>query len=146
MVKTAIHRLAVGGAGNFARPFGGFHHQIVAPGGRRRNTKLRQRVNHNRGRDAFVILRFARHKGKTGIAEIVEHRAATAAAPRQTNVIFLHPARVALFPRVLRPANYDGIGVAPEEQHALGGRHLAEDALFHRQVKPGIVRIGNKQA
>ena len=69
----------------------------------------------------------------------VEYRAAAAAAAGQAHVIFFHPAGVALFPRVLRPANDHHIGVAPQKQHALGGGHLAENTLFNRKVEPGTV-------
>jgi hypothetical protein len=76
----------------------------------------------------------------------VEHRAAAAAATRQTHVVFFHTAGIALFPRVLRAADDHRIGIAPQKQHALGGGHLAENALFDRQVEPGIVRVRDKQA
>jgi hypothetical protein len=46
----------------------------------------------------------------------------------------------------LRAANDHRIGVTPEKQYALGSGHLAEDALFYREIKPGIVRVRDKQA
>ena len=47
---------------------------------------------------------------------------------------------------VLRATDDHRIGVPPEKQYALGGGHLAEDALFYREIKPGIVRVRDKQA
>ncbi len=146
MVEAAIHRFAVGGAGDLPVSLGSFHHQVVPPGRLCRHAERIQRVEHNRGRDGFIVLRFARHKGKAGIAQIVKHRAAAAAAASQTDVVLFHAPRIALFPRVLRAANDHCIGITPEKQHALGGGHLAEDALFHREIKPGIVRVRDKQA
>ncbi|MNV36390.1 hypothetical protein D3C71_1278650 [compost metagenome] len=145
-METAIFGFAIGRAGDFTVAFGGFDHQIVTPGRFRRHAEGVQRVEHNRGGDGFIVLRFPGHKGKAGITEVVEHRAATAAATGQTHVVLFHAPRVALFPRVLRAANDHRIGVTPEEQDALRGGHLAEDALFHREVEPGIVRVRDKQA
>ncbi len=76
----------------------------------------------------------------------MKHRATAAAAARQTNIVLFHAPGVALFPRVLRAANNHRIGVAPEKQDALGSGHLTEDALFNREIKPGIVRVRDKQA
>lgn len=76
----------------------------------------------------------------------MKHRAAAAAAARETDVVLFHTPRIALFPRVLRAADDHRIGVPPEKQYALGGGHLAEDALFYREIKPGIVRVRDKQA
>ncbi len=146
MVESPIHRFAIGRAGYLAVAIGRFHHQIVAPGGFSRHAERVKRMEHNGGRDGFVVFRFTRHKGKAGIAEIVEHRAAAAASACKTDIVLFHAPRVALFPRVLRASNNDSIGVAPEKQDALGGGHLAEDALFHREIKPGIVRVRDKQA
>jgi hypothetical protein len=33
-----------------------------------------------------------------------------------------------------------------QEQHPLGGRHLAENTLLDRQVEPGIVRVREQEA
>ncbi|SRN30760.1 Uncharacterised protein [Shigella flexneri] len=76
----------------------------------------------------------------------MEHRAATATAPRQADVIFFHPPGITLFPRVLRATNYYRVGIAPEKQNALRGGHLAKNTLFHRQVKPRVVRVRDEQA
>ena len=76
----------------------------------------------------------------------MKHRAAAAAPARQTDVVLFHTPGVALFPRVLCAADDHRIGVTPEKQDALGGGHLAEDALFNREIKPGIVRVRDKQA
>ncbi|MNN77657.1 hypothetical protein D3C81_1941420 [compost metagenome] len=73
----------------------------------------------------------------------MKHRPAAAAAPCQTNAILLHPPGIALFPRVLRLADHYGFGITPQEEDFLRG-HFAEDALFYRQIKPGIVGIGNQ--
>ncbi len=87
-------------------------------------------------------------KVKQGITEVMEYRAAAAATagPDGTLSSSITP-RITLFP--------PGFGARPmttvsalrhQEQHALGGGHLAENALLDRQVKPGIVRVRNKQA
>ncbi len=141
MVESPIHRFAIGRAGYLAVAIGRFDHQIVTSRGFSRHAERIERIKHNGGRDGFVVFRLARHKGKAGIAQIVEYRTAAAAAARQADVVLFHTAGVTLFPRILRAANNDRISVAPEKQDALGGRHLAEDALFYRQVKPGIVRV-----
>ncbi len=98
------------------------------------------------GGDGFIVFRFTGHKGKAGITEVMEYRAAAAATAGQTDIIFFHTPRITLFPRVLRASNDHRIRVAPQEQHALGGGHLAENALLDRQVKPGVIRVRNKQA
>src|SRR5699024_3840134 len=103
-------------------------------------------IDHNLRVDSYYVLRLASHKGKAGITEIVEHRAATAAAPRQADVIFFHPPGITLFPRVLCATNHHGVGIAPEKQNALRGGHLAKNTLFHRQVKPRVVRVRDEQA
>ncbi len=113
VVEAAIFGLAIGRAGDFAIAFGGLHHQIVAPGGLGRNAERIQGIKHNRGGDGFIVLRFAGHKGKAGIAEIVEHRAAAAAATRQAHVVLFHAPGVTLLPGVLRTANDHRIGIAP---------------------------------
>ena len=146
MMKTAVHRFAIGGSGNLAVAIVGFHDQIVAPGSLGGHAKRIQRREHDSGRNGFVVFRFARHKGKAGIAEVVEYRAAAAAAPGQPDVVLFHAPGIALLPRVLRAANHHGVGVAPQKQHPLGGRHLAENTLLDREVKPGVVGIGEQQA
>ena len=141
MVKTAVKGFAVGRTGDFTIAFGSFDHQVIAPGCFSRDAQRLQRSQYNPGGDGFIVLGFTRHESKAGIAEIVEYRAAAAAAAGQAHVIFFHPAGVALFPRVLRPANNHRVGIAPQKQHALGGGHLAENTLFNREVEPGIRRI-----
>lgn len=143
MVETAILRFSIGRAGYFSRPVGGFHHQIVAPRRAGCDAQLPQRLQNDVGRDALVVARFAGHKGEAGIAQIVKYRPAAAAAPRQPNAVLLHTPGIALFPGVLRLANHHRFGIAPQEENLLRG-HFAEDALFHRQVEPGIVGVGDQ--
>ena len=146
MVKAAIHRFAIGGTGDLAVAFGGFDHQIVAARGFRRYAQRIQRRQHDICGNGFIVLRFAGHKGKAGIAQIVEYRAAAAAATGQAHVIFFHTSGVALFPRVLRAANDHRIGIAPQKQHPLSRGHLAKNRLLNRQIEPGVVRVGEQQA
>ena len=73
-------------------------------------------------------------------------RAAAAASTCEADVVLFHTPGVTLFPRILCAANDHRVGIAPEKQHALGGGHLAEDALFHRKIKPRIVRVREQQA
>ena len=75
----------------------------------------------------------------------MEYRAAAATAPRQTHIVFFHAPGITLFPWVLCPPDNHRIGVTPEKKYALGGGHLTENTLFHRQVEPGIIRIRDKQ-
>lgn len=143
MVETAILRFAIGGAGYFARPVGSFHHQVIAPRCAGRYAQLPQRLQNDVRGDAFIVPRLAGHKGETGVAQIVEYRPAAATAPRQPNAILFHTPGVALFPGVLRLADHHRFGITPQEEDFLRG-HFAEDALFHRQVEPGIVGVGDQ--
>ncbi len=70
MVETTV-RVSDSRAGYFARPVGGFHHQIVAPRRAGRDAQLPQRLQNDVGRDAFVVTRFAGHKGETVLPEVV---------------------------------------------------------------------------
>ena len=45
----------------------------------------------------FIVLWLSGHKGKAGIAQIVEYRAAAAAATRRGYVVFFHTSGVVLF-------------------------------------------------
>lgn len=90
MVETTVLGFSIGRAGYFARPVGGFHHQIVAPRRAGRDAQLPQRLQNDVGRDAFVVTRFAGHKGETGVAEVVKYRPTAVAAPRQPNAVLLH--------------------------------------------------------
>ncbi|MNE52311.1 hypothetical protein D3C80_1469760 [compost metagenome] len=146
MVKAAILGLPVGRARHLAIPVRRGHQQIVAPRGKGRYPQPTEGIQHYGGGDALVITGLARHEGEAAVAEIVKHGPAPAAAPRQGHAILFHAAGVALLPRILRPAYHHRIGVAPQEEHPLGGIHLAEDALLHRQVEQGILRVGNEQA
>lgn len=117
MVETTVLGFSIGRAGYFARPVGGFHHQIVAPRRAGRDAQLPQRLQNDVGRDAFVVTRFAGHKGETGVAQVVKYRPAAAAAPRQPNAVLLHAPGVALFPGVLRLADHDRFGIAPQKEN-----------------------------
>ena len=101
MVESAILGFPIGRAGDFTHAFRRFDHQIIATRRRGRNTQLRQRLQNDAGGKGFVVTRFARHKGKTGVAQIVEYRPTAAAATRQANAVLLHSPGVALFPWVL---------------------------------------------
>lgn len=117
VVETTVLGFSIGRAGYFARPVGGFHHQIVAPRRAGRDAQLPQRLQNDVGRDAFVVTRFAGHKGETGVAQVVKYRPAAAAAPRQPNAVLLHAPGVALFPGVLRLADHDRFGIAPQKEN-----------------------------
>ena len=145
VVKAAIMGLPIGRARHLALPVRGRHQQIVAPGGKGLDPEPRERVQHDGGGDALVVLRLARHEGEAAVAKVVKHGATTAAAPGERHPVLLHAAGIALLPGVLGPADHHGIGVAPQEQHPLVRIHLTEDALLHRQVEQGVVRVGQQQ-
>ncbi|MNT51337.1 hypothetical protein D3C72_1882990 [compost metagenome] len=101
MVEPAILGFPIGRAGDFTHAFRRFDHQIIAARCRGRNTQLGQRLQNDTGGKSFVVTRFARHKGKTGVTQIVEYRSTAAATTRQANAVLLHSPGVALFPWVL---------------------------------------------
>ncbi len=85
------------------------------------------------------VFRFTGHKGKAGITEVMEYRAAAAATAGQTDVLSssFHTPRITLFTGFARVQSPPYPRVAPQEQHALRG-HLAENTHFSTAVlKPG---------
>ncbi len=99
------------------------------------------------GGDGFIVFRFYRPpKGKAGITEVMEYRAAAAATAGQTDVIFFQPPRDRMLPPgFARPITtvsaLRATGTA-RAGRASGGKCTHLD----RPVKPGIVRVRNKQA
>ncbi len=145
VVKAAIMSLPIGRARHLALPVRGRHQQIVAAGGESLDPEPLERVQHDGGGNALVVLRLARHEGEAAVAKIVKHSATTAAAASQGHPVLFHAAGIALLPRVLGPADHHGIGVAPQKQHPLMRVHLAKNALFHRQIEQRIVGVGQQQ-
>lgn len=95
---------------------------------------------HNRRGDGFIVPGSASHKGKAGIAEIVEHprrhRYCACAIAAITLVLF-HPPGITLFPRVLRATNHYRVGIAPEKQKRAAWRGIWRKIhLLQRAVKP----------
>ncbi len=113
VMEAAIQGLPIGRTRYLALPVRSGHQQIVATGGKGLDPQPLEPVQHDGCGDALVILRLACHEGEAAVAKVVEHGAATTAAARQGHAILLHPAGIALLPRVLGPTDHHGIGVAP---------------------------------
>lgn len=124
--------------------------QVVAP----RYLSLHSQVLEGRDYDLVVevaivnLFLFAEGGEETeaSVPKVVVDRAPASLPARQEHPIILHVLHLALLPRVLVLANYDGGAVPPQEERRPLNLLDFEEVLFEGEVEVDVVAVGVEDA